>query len=167
MCEGMKHLQAFITSVLSTPSSSSECDIAYRPTPPNPPHPPNKQNTGSKKQRNEIKTASDCYSSTSHHLAFHWIMGRIDSLKLHSRDVKRSRSLFSALQTQIKREGENIHLKKQNPGYSVLALKTKSAYVHFTVAVQSVAICAENKEKSNMSLLFPVLNKSLPRSHSI
>lgn len=41
MCQEMKHLQALITSALSTPSSSSECDIAYRPTPP-PPYPTQK-----------------------------------------------------------------------------------------------------------------------------
>lgn len=72
-----KHLQAFITSALSTPSSSSEYDRAYIPPTP----PPKKQKQKNKKTKktqttgltsNETKTttktASDCYRSTSHNL---------------------------------------------------------------------------------------------------
>lgn len=64
----MKELRAFITSALSTPSSSSECDIAYRPTPP-PPYPhPKKENNGAKattqiKKEKQRRIAADLHGT--------------------------------------------------------------------------------------------------------
>lgn len=71
MCQEMKELRAFITSALSTPSSSSECDIAYRRTTPNPPPPkktPKPENNGSKattpiKKEKQRRIAADLHGT--------------------------------------------------------------------------------------------------------
>lgn len=165
MWQVMKHLQVFLTSALSTPSSSSECDIAYIPPKPN--HWFYKQ-----WNKNNKKTASDCYRSTSHNLNFQWIMSWIDSLKLLRKDFNAiGVSAYCFLHEKHKPGGskkkqfphERRKNKNQVPGY-VFLHKTKSQllhgekmYIHLAVTVQAVAIPL--KKIKNMSLFFPTKQK--------
>lgn len=136
-------------------------------------YPPTKPNDWFNKQlnKNNKKTASDCYRSKSHILDFQWIMTWIDSLKLLRKKISMPWR-FQWGQNRKEKGKSCFHMrgrkKHKVPGYLYLH-KTKSKllfgeklYIHLAVTVQAVAIPLKNKS----TLFFPTKQKP-PRCYII